>query len=183
MEQFLLFLFCLLSIIVVSIIDLDPRVRYQSISWLISFVGGRGTNKTRLNSSGKSFRKVWRRRGEVRVGRGKSFARYHGCYSGNHGGEGGQRGRGKYDKSFPSLSAAGIEASIASNNQLMAIAIVTLLIGTVPNNTFFGQENHFHLSWPEQQSHNVITAPVTIILLSLSLYLYLATFFFTFTSF
>ena len=65
----------------------------------------------------------------------------------------------------------------------MAIAIVTLLIGTGPNNTFLGQENHFHLSWPEQQSHNVITAPVTIILLSLSLYLYLATFFFTFTSF
>ena len=44
----------------------------------------------------------------------------------------------------------------------MAIAIVTLLIGTVPSNTFLGQENHFHLSWPEQQSHNVITAPVTI---------------------
>ena len=65
----------------------------------------------------------------------------------------------------------------------MAIAIVTLLIGTVPNNTFLGQENHFHLSWPEQQSHNVITAPVTIILLSLSLYLYLATFFFTLTLF
>ena len=44
----------------------------------------------------------------------------------------------------------------------MAIAIVTLLIGTVPSNTFLGQENHFHLSWLEQQSHNVITAPVTI---------------------